>query len=1081
MLSVWKLRHGQEAYYLEAVAQGVEDYYVGGEAPGRWIASSDTTIGLSGEVSADDLRAVLSGRDPSSGTRLGQPHKVPGFDLTFRAPKSVSVLFGLGEPDVARKVRDAHDRAVEAALDWAERHVVWSRRGRGGVRQVRGEGLIAASFRHRTSRNGDPHLHTHVLVPNMLLGEDGKWATPDARWLYTSAKTIGYLYEAQLRHNLTVALGVEWGQVVNGIADIEHIPAEVLTAFSTRRAEIEERMAIRNQHSPKAAMIAALDTRRTKQADPGVTEMRAHWAERATEIGFDPAQLRDAIGRSEATPIGKEKQRSTEDRLLSADGLTAHDSSFDRNEILMAWCDSLPAGAPIEQIEDLAESLIDRMETAPLHNIVPVKGPVIRDASGRTISSLPPQERWTTFELLEIERRALATAKALLGVERAVCPDDAVLAALRSTPSALSEEQATAVIQMTQSGNGVDVLTAPAGAGKTFAFAAARDAWERNGHRVIGAAHTGVAADELSMAAGIPSTTIARLLIAIDRGEPGGLDDRTVLVIDEAGTAGTRDLARLLGEVQRTGAKAVLVGDPKQLPEIAAGGLFAALTQRLPVLELKDNRRQQHEWEIEALRQLRDGNTTHALHAYLRHDRITVGYDSHHTKTLLLGDWWASTVRGDDAVMLAGRRADVAELNACGHARAEAAGYLDGPVVEVGGVPMQAGDKVMMLRNDTRIGIRNGNRGVILVVDPNERTMRVRLPRGEVDLSTRYLDAGNVGLAYAITVNKAHGMTCDATMMLADDLLYRELAYEAMSRGRKENRIYMSRTTTAELDLRLEDGPHAPAVVDEDPLDILAAGLERRRNKQLALDSISSVPLDAWSTSDLVTERRRIRAVLDQTPPDRTADLAALVKSRREAQQKLDEKQCSVARLETRKRPRKERRLPDVDLMNARRNLEYFDQQVDRLDHEIAALQSSQHRRASYLAAHGAERIELDAIDDVLQERLRQQTNRAVQDPPTYITKTLGPRPNDRDHDRVWVRAVVEVERFRLQHGVTDGRTLLGPQPTDRESAQAWRRAEHAIGDAADVLAVPTRAVQPTRQQILQPAPIEGPALDIGL
>jgi conjugative relaxase-like TrwC/TraI family protein len=612
VLSVWKLRHGQEAYYLEAVAEGVEDYYVGGEAPGRWIASSDTTIGLAGEVSPDDLRAVLSGRDPSSGTRLGQPHKVPGFDLTFRAPKSVSVLFGLGEPDVARQVRDAHDRAVEAALDWAERHVVWSRRGKGGVRQVRGEGLIAAAFRHRTSRNGDPHLHTHVLVPNMVLGEDGKWATPDARWLYTSAKTIGYLYEAQLRHNLTVALGVEWGEVVNGIADIEHIPAEVLTAFSTRRAEIEERMAIRNQHSPKAAMIAALDTRRTKQVDPGVTEMRAHWAERATEIGFDPARLRDAIGRTEPASITDGERRSTEDRLLGPHGLTAHDSSFDRNGILMAWCDSLPAGAPIEQIEDLAESLIDRMETAALHDIVPGRGAVIRDAAGRVISRLPPQERWTTFELLDIERRALATARGLLGAERAVCPDDAVLAALRSTPSPLSDEQATAVIQMTQSGNGVDVLTAPAGAGKTFAFAAGRDAWERSGYRVIGAAHTGVAADELSMAAGIPSTTIARLLIAIDRGEPGGLDERTVLVVDEAGTAGTRDLARLLDEVQRTGAKAVLVGDPKQLPEIAAGGLFAALTERLPVLELRDNRRQQHEWEIEALRQLRDGNTTHS-------------------------------------------------------------------------------------------------------------------------------------------------------------------------------------------------------------------------------------------------------------------------------------------------------------------------------------------------------------------------------------------------------------------------------------------------------------------------------------
>ena len=235
VLSVWKLGHGQEAYYLNAVAAGVEDYYVGGEAPGRWIATGSGRLGLAGEVTPEDLHAVLAGCDPASGARLGQPHKVPGFDLTFRAPKSVSVLFGLGEPGVARQVVEAHERAIAAALDWAERHVVWSRRGRGGTEQVCCQGLIAAAFRHRTSRSGDPHLHTHVLVPNMVLGVDGKWATLDARWLYTSAKTIGFLYEAELRHRLTVALGVEWGPVSNGIADIAHIPADVLKAFSSRR------------------------------------------------------------------------------------------------------------------------------------------------------------------------------------------------------------------------------------------------------------------------------------------------------------------------------------------------------------------------------------------------------------------------------------------------------------------------------------------------------------------------------------------------------------------------------------------------------------------------------------------------------------------------------------------------------------------------------------------------------------------------------------------------------------------------------------------------------------------------------
>ena len=713
------------------------------------------------------------------------------------------------------------------------------------------------------------------------------------------------------------------------------------------------------------------------------------------------------------------------------------------------------------------------MEAAPLYGVVPGRGPVIRDAAGRTISALPAQESWTTFELLDIEHRALDTAHRLLGAERAVCGDAELLAALSATPGRLSDEQARAVIQMTQSGNGVDVLTAPAGAGKTFAFATARDVWERAGCRVIGAAHTGVAADELAMAAGIPSTTIARLLIAIDRGEPGGLDERTVLVVDEAGTAGTRDLALLLGEVDRTGAKAVLVGDSKQLPEIAAGGLFAALTTRLPTLELKDNRRQQHEWEIGALRQLRDGDTSLALHAYLDHGRITVGYDAHHTKTLLLGDWWASVIGGDDAVMLAGRRADVAELNMCGHVRADAAGYLTGPVLDVGGVPMQAGDKVMMLRNDRKVGVRNGNRGVVVEVDPGQRTMSVQLLRGTVDVPARYVDAGHVGLAYAMTVNKAHGTTCDATMLLGDDLLYRELAYEAMSRGRQENRIYMCREAVSELDLQLEDGPHSRTCEPQGAIEILAAGLERRHAKRLALDSVASVPLDTWSTRDLITERERVRSILDEAPPDRSADLSSLVAARREVETKLQQQRRSVASIEVRKPPRRERRLHEFDLMTGRHNLAHFERQAERLDREIAALHASQHRRASHLTAHHADRVELEAIGHVLDERIGQQTNRAVADPPSYITRALGRRPRGGVEDRAWVRAVVAIETYRVEHDVTDRRTAIGPEPADCQQAHDWRRTTDTIFDAVEVLSPAARTVVvPTRR-------IEPPSLEI--
>lgn len=237
-----------------------------------------------------------------------------------------------------------------------------------------------------------------------------------------------------------------------------------------------------------------------------------------------------------------------------------------------------------------------------------------------------------------------------------------------------------------------------------------------------------------------------------------------------------------------------------------------------------------------------------------------------------------------------------------------------------------------------------------------------------------------------------------------------------------------------ELDLTLEDGPHAPTATTDDPLDILAAGLERRRNKQLALASVTAVPLETWSTNDLVTERNRIRAVLDQAPPDRTADLAALERTRHD--------------IEGRKRPRKVRHLPDFDLTTAKRNLVYFEKQADRLDHEIVTIHSSQHRRASHLVAHQAEQVELDAIGDVLRERLRQQTNNVVHDPPSYITKTLGPRPIDRDTDRIWVQAVVEVERYRMAHDITDGRSAIGVEPRENRSALAWRRACDEIEEA---------------------------------
>src|SRR4051794_2067114 len=179
MLSIGKLAVGQSDYYLEqargavtragALRSGVEDYYLGGpEAVGTWIGDGVRALGLDGEVDGVRLDRVLAGEHPANGAPLGRvvAGRVPGFDLTFSAPKSVSVLFGIGDDELRHAIRDAHDAAVEEALGYVGREAAMTRRGRGGAHVIAGRGLVAAAFRHRTSRAGDPQLHTHVLVAN---------------------------------------------------------------------------------------------------------------------------------------------------------------------------------------------------------------------------------------------------------------------------------------------------------------------------------------------------------------------------------------------------------------------------------------------------------------------------------------------------------------------------------------------------------------------------------------------------------------------------------------------------------------------------------------------------------------------------------------------------------------------------------------------------------------------------------------------------------------------------------------------------------------------------------------------------
>lgn len=782
MLNIGKLAAGRESYYLAQVADGVEDYYLSsGESPGKWLGSGIEALGLAGEVEGDDLRAVLAGASPDGAGLVRPGRRTPGFDLTFRAPKSVSLLHALGDPEIARDVMAAHDRAVVEAVGYLERHACQTRRGAGGRVQLQGDGFVAAAFRHRTSRAGDPTLHTHVLIAN-LVQADGRWGALDGRLLYGESKTAAYLYQAALRHELTRRLGVDWQQVRYGMADIAGFDRRMIEEFSTRRREILDELARTGASSPQAAQVATLTTRAPKRDVPRA-ELVADWRHRAAQVGLTTERLAAVCDRSRDTPV---IDTAAED-LLGPSGLTRQRSTFNRRDVIQAWCGALPAGAPVDLVEELtadalrSDDVVDLADTALVAQLQ--RG--LRRSDGVRVPAVG-QARYTTREMAGAEAALVDTALERRNARVGVVDTGLVDAAMTLHPH-LDYDQRNLVRRLTTSGAGVEVIVGKAGAGKTTALAAARAAWQASGHTVLGGALAARAAAELQRGAGIPSVSIHRLGGELARfGSPPG----TVIVLDEAAMIGTRPLAYFAGLAERYEAKLVLVGDDRQLPAIDAGGGFRALTQALPAIRLDVNRRQVETWEREALDALADGRTAASLAAYHDHDRVHVCADVDSARDRLVADWHDARLSGRGGPMLAQHRIDVDDLNVRARAFLRSSGHLQGEDVEIGGRSFAVGDEVVGLRNDYGAGFLNGSVGTITAI---ERWGEITVATSDgqlVGLSSRYVRSGDLDHAYALTVHKAQGGTYDTAFVLADDRLYREAAYVALSRGRADTRIY---------------------------------------------------------------------------------------------------------------------------------------------------------------------------------------------------------------------------------------------------------------------------------------------------
>ncbi|MGH9157218.1 MAG: MobF family relaxase, partial [Acidimicrobiales bacterium] len=825
-------------------------------------------------VSADELDRFVAGRVSA--------RVVPAYDVAIRPPKSVSILHALGglipagelaarglPADVPAEVMAAHHVAVDEAVAAIERHAAWIR-GPGG--RVQATGLIVAAFDHRSSRMGDPLLHTHLVVANVARGVDGRMAALDGTALYAWAKAVGHLYQARLRLELTARLGVAFEQPHNGVADMLGVPRAVIECFSQRSRQRDALLARLGRSGARAGQAAVLASRPAKGIHPH--QSPDELAARAAKVGFSPSALvTEVLGRGRALAVSPERAAQVATTLASPAGLTARATRVDLRDAICGFADALAEGARASQIESWATRLLHHGA-----RFLPVVGPGrrrgdhIRRGDGRLVAAGGLATGFSTPELLAQEARLIAAHAEGLGADgrgigAGLADTHALEAALAARPG-LRTEQRTMVAAVTTSGIGIEVVVGGPGTGKTYALGAAAEAWRASGYTVVGACLQGGAAEILAIEAGLDHQyTLAGLLLRLDDRGPGFLAG-SVVVVDEAGMADTRQLSRLATYAQAAGSKLVLVGDPDQIPEVGAGGAFAHLVASggNSVVALRENHRQRLDADRQRLDLIRSGRSAAAIASARADGRWHVGESADDVRAALLSHWYGDPgVAGRDKLLVATTVAEVERLNSAARAMLLGDGHLGNdalvivavsPARAVDSRELRVGDRVRATRNDHARRVFTGMVGTVVGVDPEATTASVAIdavgsrPSRTVELDSAFLHEREIadgaarrelrapGLthAYASTANAVQGRTsARAYVLVAEAGMHRQAAYVAASRASDATHFYALAIADPD-ELSCPSRTELAEAPDPDDARALAEAMARDASQTMASD-----------------------------------------------------------------------------------------------------------------------------------------------------------------------------------------------------------------------------------------------------
>jgi conjugative relaxase-like TrwC/TraI family protein len=778
------------------------------------------------------------GRDPIDARELSatiakqsrpRTQTVAGYDLTFSPVKSVSTLWAVADPHVAAQIEQAHQAAVQDALSFIERHALFTRQGRNGIRQVNVTGLVAAAFTHRDSRAGDPDLHTHVAVANKVQTRDGRWLSIDGRVLFKATVAASETYNTALEQHLRDRLGVRFADRPDTdprkppIREIVGVDPALNQRWSTRRMLIKNRQGElakifqRDHGRPPTpvealhlAQQATLETRDPKHEPRSLAEQRAAWHAQAAEILGGPQAVQAMISRTLHTSSAPSPAVDAEWVAAAAEKvLTAVEQRRSTWQIWHVRAEAQryirSADVPMAQAGRLVDLLVhkvlnDRSVSLARPDTI-VEPKPLRRSDGASVHTVAGAALFTSPRILEAERRLVAHAgRRDRHVITTTAVDTALLEATAKGVS-LNAGQIALVRDMSTSGARLQLAIAPAGTGKTTAMQALATAWRHGGGTVIGLAPTAAAAAVLRDQIHTHCDTLAKLTTSLDQRQlpewAAGIGTSTLVVIDEAGMADTLSLEAAVAYVVDRGGSVRLIGDDQQLAAIGAGGVLRDIQASHGAIRLTEPLRFTDPAEAAATLALRDGQPE-AIGFYLDNQRIHVGDLSTITEQVFTA-WQRDRCQGLDSIMLAPTRDRVAELNqrARTNRLANTAPRTDTEVTLADGNRASVGELIITRSNDRQLRltstdwVKNGDRWTVLAVtgggDLDVQNLRnrhrVRLPAGYVQTSAE--------LGYATTVHAAQGLSVDTVHGLANGEESRQQLYTMLTRGKVANHLYL--------------------------------------------------------------------------------------------------------------------------------------------------------------------------------------------------------------------------------------------------------------------------------------------------